>query len=1316
MQVPPAMPKASSSQSNMQMVLYLPMMLGMGAMSFFYVANSGGLMLVVWGVLFGVSMLGMVVMGLGQRGMARKSQLNDERKDYLRYLDNVRRQIRRTAAQQRSAMLAVHPDPSGLAATAAARRLWERRRSDPDFGQIRFATGPQRLATTPIAPTDTPPFEDLDPVCLSSLRQFLRTYSTVPDLPIALALRSYPHLAVEGHRDHVLGVVRAMLAQLATFHSAGDLRLAVCAAPDRLPDWEWTKWLPHALHSFDGDGVGPVRLAATDLAEVESLLAPDLGERTRFSRGATQTSDQPHVVVVMDGGTVSRDTLLADETGIQGVTLIHIAAMAGVGPFGVRLVVEPERIGVVGQDAIDVIGRPDLFTEPQASLLARSMSPFHLSQTIDDDGGGGGVEPLSGTIELADLLGIGDPRTMDVAATWAPRPARNRLRIPIGIDSAGHPVELDFKESAEEGMGPHGLLIGATGSGKSELLRTLVLGLAATHSSETLNLVLVDFKGGATFAGLGGLPHTAAVITNLSDDLTLVDRMRDAVHGELIRRQELLRSAGNFSSVRDYTRAQEVTPSMAPLPTLMVIIDEFSELLTSQPDMIELFVMIGRLGRSLGVHLLLASQRLDEGRLRGLDSHLSYRIGLRTFSTSESRAVLGVPDAGELPPIPGSGFLRIDSSTLIRFKSAYVSGAVVPSFTASAPHSPGPISIRSRVLPYTLGFTPVERSPLTVTDVLQADPVATQPDPFADTVLDVMVRQMQGRGPAPHQIWLPPLTTPASLEQLLPPLAATPERGLCPAGWAGNGQLATPVGVVDRPFEQRQDLHWVDLSGANGHVAIVGGPRSGKSTLVRTLIASLALTHTPEEVQFYCLDFGGGGLSALAELPHVGGVAARLDAERCSRLVAECVALVDERERLFLEHGIDSIDTFRRRRRQGERLGERSFGDVILVVDGWLTLREDFENLYEAIVSLAGRGLAYGVHVVITASRWMDIRAQIRDLIGTRLELRLGDPSDSEIDRRAAAKVPENAPGRGMTAQKLHWLAALPRIDGSHAGDTLPDGVAALVQNVARAWPGERAPQVRLLPRLVEPSDLPTAGPEVTGGLQVPIGLRERDFKPVVLDFGVDPHLVVFGDVECGKTGLLRLLARGLAERNPPDHAKLLVVDHRRTMLGELSGEHALWYAGVETATEDLIARAASSMHERMPGPDVSAEQLRRRDWWSGAELFVLVDDHDLVSTGRSNPLEPLVPFLPHSRDIGLHLIVARRSGGVGRAMYDPVIQRLMEMGSPVLLMSGSPDEGAVIGKVKMTPQPPGRGTLVRRGDGINLVQVAWAPSMVAVS
>ncbi|MGC1212857.1 MAG: type VII secretion protein EccCa, partial [Micromonospora sp.] len=513
----------------------------------------------------------------------------------------------------------------------------------------------------------------------------------------------------------------------------------------------------------------------------------------------------------------------------------------------------------------------------------RRLAPLRLAGPARGPDAAPGAEP-----GLPELLGMGDPESFTADQGWVPRPARDRLRVPIGVGADGGAIELDLKESAQDGMGPHGLLIGATGSGKSELLRTLVLGLAATHSSEQLNFVLVDFKGGATFAPFERLPHTAAVITNLADALPLVDRMVDAINGELLRRQELLRRAGNFASVRDYERARAAGTPLAPLPSLLLICDEFSELLSAKPDFIDLFVQIGRLGRSLGVHLLLASQRLEEGRLRGLDTHLSYRIGLRTFSALESRTVLGVPDAHELPRSPGHGYLRSGTDPLVRFKAAYVSGAVRrrglpgdPAGTASP-----------RLLTFSTHLVPVPEpaTPTTPSTALEEG---------AETLLDALVGRLAGQGPPAHQVWLPPLDRSPLLDELLGPVATDPVRGLTVGNPELHGALQVPVAVVDKPFEQRRDLFWLALDGAAGHVAVVGQPRSGRSSLLRTLICALALTHTPAEAQVYCLDFGGGTLSGLRGLPHVGGVSGRSDSTAVRRTVGEIAALLAERERRF---------------------------------------------------------------------------------------------------------------------------------------------------------------------------------------------------------------------------------------------------------------------------------------------------------------------------------------------------------------------------------------------------------------------------------
>ncbi|MEO3804979.1 type VII secretion protein EccCa [Nonomuraea sp. B1E8] len=1302
---PPEIPETVTGGGLTQLLTYLPMIAGAGAMALMVTGGgtSNPIMMVSSG-LFAVSMIGMTVGQMMRNAGERKNQLNGRRRDYYRYLEQVRKRVRGAAAQQHRAMTWNHPDPAALWSLVMTSRLWERRPRDDDFAQIRIATSAQRLAL-PMIPPETKPIEDLDPMTAGALRRFVRTHATVPGLPVALALHSFARITISGDPDAGRDLVRAALAQAAALHSPEELRISVCAGGERAAEWEPVKWLPHALHPTEEDGAGPVRLVVRDLGELDALLGFELKDRPRFSKGLALDA-LPYHVVVVDGGTVPAGSQLALDV-IEGVTVIDLGGAAPqapaqltlhleVGPDEVVRVVEDE----LGKELRSGLGRPDRMARPAFAALVRQLAPMRSSS--------GGKEEeqqdvFATNTTLTDLLRIGDARRLSPASTWQPRPVRNRLRVPIGLGADGRPVELDIKEAAQGGMGPHGLVVGATGSGKSELLRTLVLALAITHSSETLNFVLVDFKGGATFLGLDALPHVSAVITNLEDELPLVDRMHDALHGEMVRRQELLRAAGNHASLRDYEQAREQGADLRPLPTLFIVLDEFSELLTAKPEFVELFVMIGRLGRSLGVHLLLASQRLEAGRLRGLDTHLSYRIGLRTFSAAESRAVLGVADAYSLPPEPGNAYLMFETTGMTRFKAAYVSGphradaARIPTVSARSGH-------RGKIVWYG-----PERVPL--------PPVAETPPPQddaekqgkQDSLLDIVVGRLAGQGPAAHRIWLPPLKEPASLDRLLPPIQAAPGHGLTAAGTGQErpGRLHAVAGIVDSPFDQRRDPYWLDLSGAAGNVAVVGAPQTGKSTLLRTLITSLALTHTPKEVQFYCLDFGGGTLSALSGLPHVGGVATRLDADAVRRTVAEMRTLLDRREQLFVERGIDSMATYRRMVASGAYEGD-GWGDVFLVVDGWAIVRQEYEQLEPDLADLVTRGLGFGIHVAGTANRWMEFRSSVRDLLGTRLELRLGDTFDSEIDRKAAANVPERAPGRGLTREALHFLAALPRIDGRSTVDDLSDGVSGLVEAAAAAWHDHPAPPVRLLPSLLPAHTLPRGtGDPAADGARVPIGIDEAALAPVSLDFGADPHFVVFGDTESGKTNLLRLIAGGIASTHTPMQARFVVIDYRRTLLDATDTEHRIGYAASSTAAATLLKGVQEVLQTRLPPPDLTSEQLRTRSWWTGQDLYVIVDDYDLVATS-SNPLTVLGDLLPQARDIGLHVVLARAMGGAGRSMLDPVVRRLKEMNSPAVLLSGPRDEGQLFGNVRPRKLPVGRGLYVDRRSGERLIQTAY--------
>ncbi|WP_067711866.1 type VII secretion protein EccCa [Nocardia yamanashiensis] len=1308
---PPEIPRAvaGSLLTKLMPVVMVVAMIGMVAM----MAMMGrsiltNPMMMMFPMMMIMSMAGML---MGQRsGNKSAAELNEDRKDYFRYLDQTRREVRRTAQKQLETLVWSHPEPADLPSVVGSRRMWERRPNDPDFGHVRVGIGTHRLAAK-LARPETGPLEDLEPVSTVALRRFVRTHSVVHELPTAVSLRAFPAINVEGPAEDARMMVQSMLMELTAFHGPDHVSVAiVCADPDA-EAWSWAKWLPHLQHSSARDGMGAARMMYGSLGELETALADDLLERGRFMRNPQPTQGRVHLVVVIDDGYVSGNERLISESGLDAVTVIDLSASENslAARRGLQLVAAGGEVFAKSAAGTEKFATADRVTLAEAEAFARSLARYRIATAAQ-------IVSLGDNTTTTDpglmaLLKIPDAAQIDPSKVWRPRAGRERLRVPIGVTPDGTPVEIDIKESAENGMGPHGLCIGATGSGKSEFLRTLVLSMVATHSPDQLNLVLVDFKGGATFLGLDPLPHVAAVITNLEDELALVDRMRDALAGEMTRRQELLRSAGNFANVNDYEKARAAGVPLDPLPALFVVIDEFSELLSQKPDFADLFVMIGRLGRSLHVHLLLASQRLEENKLRGLDAHLSYRIGLRTFSANESRAVLGITDAYHLPGVPGSGYLKSDASDPLRFNATYVSGPyVAPRATRQADGS-----ALVEAPPREFTAAPVEVLALPTPD--RVDPLDLLPPPptadegIPDSLLQVVVKRLTGHGRPAHEVWLPPLEESPTVDMLLPdPDWRSPVNR--------HGQLWMAIGIIDKPYEQRRDVLTINLAGAQGNVAVVGGKLSGKSTALRTIIMAAAATHTPEQVQFYCLDFGGGSMASLAGLPHVGSVSNKLDVDRIRRTVAEIATLLRQREERFAELGIESMAEFRRRKHAALSQGihddpvlQDKFGDVFLVVDGWGVIREEFDFLEGQMNAFAAQGLSYGIHLVIAANRWAEIRPGVKDMTGTRIELRLGDPSDSEMGRKVAVNVPVNQPGRGITADPLHMLIALPRLDSDTDPDTLAAGVADARTQMEAMYGNRRAAEVRMLPLSVPREQVLNLAAKhgiQQGPTKVVIGIGEAELQPVVLDFAAEPHFMAFADIESGKTTLLRNLIRGIAENSNSQEARVILIDYRRTLLGTLEGEQLAGYSTSSQTCGPMIKEVAGYLANRIPGADITPQQLRERNWWTGPEIYVVVDDYDMVTTG-GNPFGPLVELLPQARDIGLHLVVTRMMGGVSRALYDNVLGTMKNLSVSTLLMSGPRDEGKLIGDLRPMKLPPGRGILWSR-SGDQMIQIADLP------
>lgn len=1306
LQPPTELPKPVPP-SRLKMIMPVVMVAGMGGMMFMMFRGGGppSPMMMMFPLMMLVSMLGMLGGGMGGNGSGGAAALNEERKDYLRSIAENRKSVLASETELHTYLSYTHPGPTDLARLVGGARMWEIQVASPQFLRVRVGVGRIANQVRVIVP-EAAPLQDLDPVGVVEVTRFAKAYSTVGRMPVAINLLSAPEIGVDGDPDAVAGLVRALLAEAVVLHGSDQVAVAAVLPNPDAPEWAWLKWLPHTQHPSDTDAIGSSRMVYGSVAELRAKVLVGLN-RGPFSANSQPSLERRHFLLIVAPGAAPSER---DISGVDGCTWLRLGAVEQPLPRALRFTVAADRtLHEVTTRGLRRVGVADTMPVTAAAALARALSPYRLSTVVEAVA----AEQVVGT-SWEEMVGIPDPGDLRIDRLWMPRrdADRSRLNIPFGQDPAGALVYLDIKESAEDGMGPHGMCIGATGSGKSEFLRTLVLSAVAAHSPNALNLLLVDFKGGATFLGFDRLSHVTAVVTNMEEEADLVTRMEDVINGEMARRQRILRDAGNFASVADYERAREQGAQLAPMPTLLIILDEFAELLEQHPNFSKLFVAIGRLGRSLRIHLLLASQKVPSSRMGELEAHLSYRIALRTNQTSDSRDAIGTADAYHLPKKPGAGYLRVGAGDLQRFQAAYIGAPYSAPVTAAAA---GPRRARRA----GSGYRPPQR--FTAAPIAELDPGALEPEP-ADlepeasdieplTVMETMLAQLAGHGRAAHRMWLPPLGIPSTLDKLV--AAAVP------------GSLQLPWALVDKPRQQRQDVWSVDLSGAGGHVAVVGGPQSGKSTALQSLILSAALTHTPEQVQFYCLDFSGG-LTGLRTLPHVGSVGSVRDVDRVRRTFALVNNLLAARQGLFAELGIDSMREFRRRRTvaaESAALTARGdeHGDVFLVIDGWdigfAPSGPFFDEYLSAVEAVALQGLNYGIHLVISSSRWAAVRPAIKDMLQTRLEMRLGDLTDTVFmaHRQTIAAIPPNRPGRCVSTEALHMLTALPRIDGVGEAESVSEGLAAAIAALAGRYPGRRALEVKLLPARVGLDEIYSGSADpatLAQRLVVPFGLRESNLGPAAVDFAVSANLVVLGSSGCGKSTVIAALLASIRRRFTPDQARVLLIDYRRQHMDALPDEQLVGYLTSARDLEEGLPPFVEKMRSRRPPDEVTSQQLRERSWWSGPEIFVVVDDYHMVAQrGQLNPLDPLKDVIVDGRDTGLHVIAARNIAQADTALYDSVLGQIKNLNSSGLIMDGSRLDGALIGDVKATKQPVGRGIFVEplhsRRD---LIQAASTP------
>ncbi len=1287
----PRPPQPPGETTGMGWAIITPIVGSLSLVAFAFIIRNPIYLVVAF-----VVVIGMTVAVVGNRVASNRRQQRQwkrQRTLWLARAAKAEQEAVLAARQQRDALAGMYPAPAQLRECAPAGSVWERRPQHPDFLTVRLGTG--RLpALAPIS-SETEDGGAGDPALEEYADRLVRTHASLADTPVTIDLARLSSVGIVGSRPRTgTDLVNAALAQLLAGCAPSDLRVIGLVTPEHVPDYDWLKWVPHTRDISSGEGFArSQRAVTTSVADFHDQLRLAMSERQPVAgdderSAAARLAVLPHLVVLLDEfhplSEVAQSrllrTLLRSGSSLRVTVLLTTTAPEGL-PHDCSATLQQQadgtwihvEAGPGGRVISGVAGDP---WDTEAGLeLARWLAPRRP--------GTESAGRRDNTIRLSEMLGVDLMSQLGAQPSWRQQRGLydgfdpdDLLVAPIGITDDGAQLRLNLREAATDGDGPHGVMVGATGSGKSELLRTIVAGLVATHPPDLLNVLAIDFKGGTAFTGLEDLPHLVGLITNLEEDPALIDRMQLSLDGEVQRRQALLVAAGadNIGQYRARPGAD-----LAALPYLFLVIDEFSELLATKPEFIVSLAAIGRLGRALGIHMLLATQRLDEGRLRGLDANLRYRIALRTFTSQDSNQILGSTMAYELPPLPGLGYLKVDSGTT-RFKAALATVAQRSPDRARTPDQAA--SVRT----FTLEPAVVET---------EDGPVATGQE--QSTELEVL-REMILAQPVvtPRPVWLNPLPARLTLHDL----------------WSAHEADGLRIGLVDRPAQQAQTP--LTLTTRSGHLAVIGAPQAGKSTALRSLTLAAVAGCSPDQVQVYGID-SGGGLGPLSALPHTGAIAGRHQPEAIRRLLSDLTAVVTERAAACREAGVDTIEQLRALPDADDFLPNPLRADVWVLIDNIGILRSDLPDEEIQIGALAATCLPLGIRLAISASRWLDIRPSLLDAISTRIELRLNDPNDSLLSRPAAKLLPD-LPGRGLVAGGFQVQLALPSLSegGLHHEAASFESVA---DRSAAEHPGVRAPSIAPVPDRVTEAMLPSLAAAAGRQQAAPadddfvLAVHEHRLTPVVVDL-LRPggHLLVYGDQRTGKTTVLTRSVRHLLAHTTPAQVQLHVVDLNRGLIDQADDEHVASYCFTLSQARDLAQRLLAICQERLPPPTLTRRELEERSWWSGPEHVLVVDDYQLLLRGADGPLSPLADALSHAHDVGLHVLASRTIAGSARSMYEAFGKRLQEMAPTLVVLPGDSNEGPVAAGISARKGPPGRAQVLLPGGVPAVAQLLDLP------
>lgn len=1087
----------------------------------------------------------------------RQYKIDTEERDtsYREYIKQKTKDLHEEREKQRHALYYHYPSVVEVRdmAVQVNHRIYEKTMLHHDFLTYRVGTGRTDMSFE-IQFSDEE-FSQKKDELVELGRELRRRYLSLDDVPITTDLMNGP-VGYIGQRSLVIEQLQLLVAQTSLFHSYYDLQFITIFPEEEKKQWDWMRWLPHA--SVRDINVRGFVYHERSRDQVLNSLYQILKDRKLKVEEKASSNEKiyfaPHYVVL-----ITDEKLILDHTIMElfnedptelGVSLIFVQDVMQSLPEHVKTVIDirDSKQGNIILEQGELVNRKfklDRFPEGfQKEEITRALAPLNHLQNLKNS--------IPESVTFLEMYGVEKIHELNVMGRWVKNAAHKSLAVPLGLRGKEDIVNLNLHEKAH---GPHGLIAGTTGSGKSEIIQSYILSLAVNFHPHEVAFLLIDYKGGGMANLFKNLPHLLGTITNLDGAQSM--RALASIKAELQKRQRIF-GENDVNHINQYHKLYKEGSVQEPMPHLFLISDEFAELKAEQPEFMKELVSTARIGRSLGIHLILATQKPSGVVDDQIWSNSKFKLALKVQNVADSNEILKTPDAAEIT-LPGRSYLQVGNNEIYElFQSAW-SGADY---------------VEDKEDQEQLDATIYAINDLGQYEILSEDlsglghksPVTTVPTEL-DAVIDYIHDYTEQAGIAQlARPWLPPLPEKLFLQDLHPVHFKE--------AWAEKKKpLQATIGLLDQPELQSQSPLTLNIS-KDGHVAVYSSPGYGKSTFLQTVVMDLARQHNPEHLHMYLVDLGTNGLLPLKGLPHVADTITVDETEKCLKLIERLTQEMKTRKRMLSQHDVASLEMY-------EKASGNEVPNIIVAIDNYDAVKE--AGFYEAfemlIMQIVREGASVGIHAVISAGRQNALRMQIYNNIKLQTCLYMIDYTEvSSIVGRTSLRVEEIA-GRAIIKIESPTIfqAALPTM----AEDALQQ--IQLLQQEAKEmdseWQGERPKAIPMMPEVI---DLATyrmnrqVGRALKQG-HIPIGLDFKDVEVIAHDVAVNDHLMIYGVDDSLRK---RIVASIVAQVNKDYFESVTLIDTAEYSFVEQKEEVTHYLVG-EEETRSHVTNWIATIHER---------------------------------------------------------------------------------------------------------------------------------------